>query len=233
MTYTYRASGLAPYYSRYVEALLNRFTELGLQIVKRSLGSSRAEVKVKYENEVGFITIQPQGDDIVVSFNIRETLEKKGLEIARTGIRFLGTVITGGSPVDATIYTIEDSFNAALSGDRGYLASAIANAVRDAAEDLKYKIEEEVREMGYKKEEFENRLTSIKSRLLTISEEIDFAREEGKDVSRVERRYRRAEELCEEAVKDANSGKYVDAIAKLEAASRLLDKAEEMLSNIY
>ena len=101
------------------------------------------------------------------------------------------------------------------------------------AEDLKYKIEEEAREIGYKKEEFENRLTSIKSRLLTISEEIDFAREEGKDVSRVERRYRRAKELCEEAVKDANFGKYVDALAKLEAASHLLDKAEEILSSIY
>ena len=232
MTYTYRASGLAPHYSRYVEALLNRFTESGLQIVKRFLGPSKAEVKVKYENEVGFITVQLQGDDIIVSFNVRETLEKKGLEIARTGIRFLGTIITGGSPVDATIYTIEDSFNAALSGDRGYLASVIASAVRDVAENLKYKIEEEMRETGYRREEFETRLTSIKSRLLTISEEIEFAKEEGKDVSRIEKRYQRAEELCEEAVVDAKAGKHVDALAKLEAASRLLDRAEEMLSSI-
>lgn len=168
-----------------------------------------------------------------MSFNVRETLEKKGLEIARTGFRFFETIITGGSPVDATLYTIEDSFNAALSGDRGYLASAIANAVRDVAQDLRYKIEEESREREDKRREFEDRLTSIKSRLLTIGEEIEFVKEEGKDVSRIERRYRRAEELCEEAIKDANSGRYIDAVAKLEAAFRLLDKAKELLSSIY
>ena len=233
MTYTYRASGLARYYNRYVEALLNKFTESGLQIVNRSINPAKCEIKVRYGDEVGSVKVEPYGDDIIVSFDVRKTLERRGLEIAHTGFRFFETLVTGGSPVDATLYTIEDSFNAALSGNRGYLASVIANAVRDAAEDLKYKIEEEFRTREEKEKKIEELMASVKSRLLTLGEEIILAKDEGKDVSKIERRYRRARQLYEEAVMDANAGYYVDASAKLEAASKLLDRAEELLENIY
>ena len=233
MKYTYRATGLARYYTGYFEALINKFTEMGVGIISKSFNPREANIKVKHESEVAIIKLNPQGDDIIVSFDVHKTLEQRSLEVAKTGLRFFSTILTGGSPVDATIYTIEDSFNYALSGQGGYLASTVANAIKDTAEELKHKIEERIGREEEKREEAESLASSVKSRILTLEEELDILKDEGKNVSKVAARVERARQLYEDAMLDFNAQKYTDAIAKLEAASRLLDRAESLLSEIY
>jgi len=233
MTYTYRAPGLAYYYGRYVNDLLNRFTENNLQIVSRNIGATRAEIKVSYGGEVGIVVVEPRGYDLVIQFNVRESFQRKSMEIARTGLRFLGTIISGGSPIEATIDTVQESFDSALAGEHGELASIIASAIRDVAEELRMKIEEEARMREEQVGEVKRLMTELESRLITLEEEISLAREEGKDVSRITRRFERAKALFEEARKDRQAGRFSEAKAKLEAASRLLDRAESLLGEIY
>ncbi|OYT30671.1 MAG: hypothetical protein B6U94_05990 [Thermofilum sp. ex4484_79] len=233
MTYSYRIVGLGQYYRKYFDRLLNNFSTAGIEVMNRTFSPQFSEINVRHEHEVANIKIYPQYNDLLVTFEVKEDVGHRTLEFAKTGLRFFGSILTGGSVVDATISTVEESFDNALSGNAGYLASTVANIIKSTEDSLRHEVEERIRQVRESMEEVNNLATSVRSRIITIQEELDILKSEGKDVSKIELRVNRAKQLYDEAMSEAGRRNYMNAIAKLEAASRLLDRAEGLLSEVY
>ena len=228
LTFTYTALGLANRFSEYYELFLNRLAEAGVGIVSKSFSPGRAEVKVKTSEEEAEIRLYPRGADIEVKFNVKKAAERRTLEGLRTGLSVLQRVL-GGDLTGAAFEAAEESIESALSGMSGHLASVIANAAKDVAEELKSR-EAYVSE---ERKEAENMLREVKARLLALKEEVEIAKEEGANVEGLVKRCERAGKLIEEAEGCITKRDYLAAKAKLEAARRLLDKVEGMLSQVF
>ncbi len=225
MVFTYTALGLADRFREFYENFLNRLAASGVSIEHKSYTPSRVTLKLKTTEEEGDVEITPRGNDIVVSFKVAKLAEKRKLETLRAGVDILSRALSGDI-IGATLEAAEESIESALSGASGYLASTIANAAKDTAEELRSKapggVPEEARE-------FQEEAERVRSRLISLGEELEIAKMENKDVRGAELRYERARKLYEDAVADAQRGDYSLAKSKLEAASKLLEKAEEIV----
>jgi len=228
LTFTYTALGLADRFQEYYNAFLNRLATSGVGVVSKSYTPREAKIKVKTTEEEAEIRLAPRGADIEVKFNVKKLAERRTLEKIETGISVLQRVLSGDI-LGATFEAAEESIESALSGLSGHLASVIANAARDTAEELRQKVAAVSRE----EEEARELLEEVKGRLITLREEAKIAKEEGKDVSGVERRCDSVERLMREAEDSMKKGDYITAKAKLEAARRLLERAESLLSQVF
>lgn len=81
-------------------------------------------------------------------------------------------------------------------------------------------------------EEIRQILEEVYQELLTVREEIKNLREEGMEVSRPERRAKRAHKIYEEAVFDLEKGRTQVARAKARAMQIMIEKAEAGLGEI-
>ncbi len=240
MPFTYTVFNLAKNFFEYYNILLNKLANLGVGVSEKKIQGNRARIKVQTPDEVGEIELRTEGNDIIVRFETGTAPSKKSLEAVRTGLEFISTILGGGSLLDASINVAEESIDSALSGAHGYLASTIANAVRDAGEELRERIERPGLlpppppfPGAVTSEEYVSRLEEIRARIISLREEIDIARQEGKNVERIELRFSRAEKLFNEAQRDAERGDYSMAKSKLDAANRILDRVEEMVNRLY
>ena len=240
MPFTYTVFNLAKNFFEYYNILLNKLANLGVGVSEKRIQGNRARIKVQTPDEVGEIELRTEGNDIIVRFETGTAPSKKSLEAVRTGLEFISTILGGGSLLDASINVAEESIDSALSGAHGYLASTIANAVRDAGEELREKVERPGLlpppppfPGAVTSEEYVSRLEEIRARIISLREEIDIARQEGKNVERIELRFSRAEKLFNEAQRDAERGDYSMAKSKLDAANRILDRVEEMVNRLY
>lgn len=238
MTYTYRVLGLAHAFSQFRQLFINRLVEQGVEIKDKDIGAQLMKLKLRHGDEVADVEARLVGPDIEIRFNVGESLEKKGAEMLRTGLTFLGSIISGGSIADATIYAAEESIDKALSGEAGYLASTIANTAKSVEEEIRSKRMElpPPPPPGYGAPtvpgELQRYVSEIRSRIISIREEMEIAREEGRNVEPVERRLERADALFNEALTDMNRGDISIAEAKLKAAERLIERAERVLEEI-
>lgn len=239
MPFTYTVFNLAKNFFEYYNILLNKLANLGVGVSEKRIQGNRARIKVQTPDEVGEIELRTEGNDIIVRFETGTAPSKKSLEAVRTGLEFISTILGGGSLLDASINVAEESIDSALSGAHGYLASTIANAVRDAGEELREKVERPGLlpppsfPGAVTSEEYVSRLEEIRARIISLREEIDIARQEGKRVKGIELRFSRAEKLFDEAQRDAERGDYSMAKSKLDAANRILDRVEEMVNRLY
>ncbi len=235
MAYTYRIIGLAGKFSEFNQVFTNKLTESGIEITNKKIGVNSSEFNVKSTDETGWIKLAVQGSDILATFDTEKSPERKTLEAARVGLRFLGTVLSGGSVVDATVYSAEESFNYALSGAGGALASTIASCIRSTESELREKLmiaPETPQIPSIEDSEYNTMLVDVESRLISLKEETKILKEAGKNVNLVELRISRAEKLVEEAKELKKSGNVVEALARLRAANSLLDRAESSLSTL-
>jgi len=240
LPFTYTVFNLAKNFFEYYNILLNKLANLGVGVSEKGIQGNRARIKVQTPDEVGEIELRTEGNDIIVRFETGTAPSKKSLEAVRTGLEFISTILGGGSLLDASINVAEESIDSALSGAHGYLASTIANAVRDAGEELREKVERPGLlpppppfPGAVTSEEYVSRLEEIRARIISLREEIDIARQEGKNIERIELRFSRAEKLFNEAQRDAERGDYSMAKSKLDAANRILDRVEEMVNRLY
>ncbi|MCD6562951.1 MAG: hypothetical protein J7K23_03410 [Thermoproteales archaeon] len=233
MPYSYKINNLGRYYNEYFSRLLNNFSTAGVEIRNRNFDPRVSEINVRYEHEVANIKIYPQYNDLFIIFEVKEDLGHKTLGIAKTGFSFFGSILIGDNPVDATVSTIEESFDNALSGNAGYLASTVANIIKSTEEDLRGEIEEKIEQTQESTEEIKDLATSVKSRIISLQEELNILKIEKKNISKIELYVNRAKQLYDESMKEAKIQNFINAVAKLEAASRLLDRAEDLISDIY
>ena len=187
MPFTYTVFNLAKNFFEYYNILLNKLANLGVGVSEKKIQGNRARIKVQTPDEVGKIELRTEGNDIIVRFETGTAPSKKSLEAVRTGLEFISTILGGGSLLDASINVAEESIDSALSGAHGYLASTIANAVRDAGEELREKVERPgllpppPPFLGaVTSEEYVSRLEEIRARIISLREEIDIARQGGK-----------------------------------------------------
>lgn len=222
----YRARGLAKLFRDYFEKLSEVFVERSLVIVDRSFSNEFARFKVQVGDEEGVVELKPQGSDVVVSFEVGGRGMVKAREGLRRGLWALRSLIYGDVTYAATTIA-EGGIEAALSGSAGYLASTIAQIIKETAEELKRREEERAKPEEYR--EIERMIEEVKTEIITLREEIEIMKEEGKETKTITKRLNRIEKLVEEATKNAKEGKYIEAKAKLQATKKLLNKIEQTI----
>ncbi|HDJ89104.1 MAG TPA: hypothetical protein ENG40_00210 [Thermoprotei archaeon] len=238
MPFTYTVFNLARYFREYYNIFLNKLASSGIGVTSKSIENWKANIKVQTTDEVGEIELRVEGNDIIVRFETGEAPHKRGLEAIRTGLGFIGEILTGGSLLDASIDIAEQSIDSALSGQHGYLASTIASIARDSGEELRRRIETSLPPPppapGISIDEsYLSLLEEVRSRMIGLREEVEIARQERKDVKRIDLRLSHVEKLFNEAQNDAQRGDYSLAKSKLNAANRILDRVERLINELY
>ena len=227
MVFTYTAFGVGNRFEEYFNMFLNRMAANAVSIEERKFAGSWAKLKLKTSEEEAEVNMRLQGPDIVITFTVQKPGEKKTLEKLQTGINVLGRLLYGDI-TGAALEAASESIESALSGQSGALASLIANTAREIEEELKRAAPtaapapEEMREV-------ENLTEEVRAKIIALREEAEIAKMEGRDVKSAMLRIERAVKLFSGATADASQGKYSLAKSKLEAAMRLLQKAEEIL----
>lgn len=259
MPFIYYGQGVAKFYGDFVERLMSQLALRGTEITNQRLKSGKAEMDVKYIDEIGKLFIGIDGENVKVVYNVeRERKEvKKGLMGALTGAG-IGSLMRGAL---SRSKGLKDEVAGAVAGGvaggaheayRGYeeskeerteFARTLAEAVKDVEDQLQYmargqkaavkalkeKARRKTEEEAEKEEELTTQLEDVYANVLSVKEEVELAASEGINVRKSRRRIERAEKLYHEAMQALEKSDFTEAKAKMRVAQNMVEDAREKL----
>ena len=244
-SFVYFVQDLSEYFESFIERLMSQLALRGTAITDQRVEEDLAKMNVKYTDETGSLVIVPVGKDIKAVYQVAGGgTVRRGVWGALRGAGLTSIVSTlfeedrkdrliqvAGGMVAGGASGVYDGYNRAMN-EATQFSKTLADAVQSVEGELrtiKRGKEAAVEARREEKREIKEILEEAYVEFTTLNEEVELAQSEGKDVTKAQERLKRAETLLGEAEEALNSGKELQAKAKVKASSRMIELAREVL----